>query len=736
MRTFLKLSGIALLGYLPLASAQDSNSQQNKVMKKITVVDEGLEATTEGSGSYTTGAMNTAAKLPMSIRETPQTVSVITRQEIEDRNIVTLDEAMETAVGVVSSTANFNRISYTARGFAITDNMIDGIPAVGNAYAGYVPNLAFFDRVEIIRGGAGLTYGGVSLVGSAGGTVNLVRKRATADSQISTVVRRGSFNNNYVELDGSSALNESGTLRGRLVASYEDRETFIDLENSRKPAFYGIFTADLGERTTASLGGSIERYDGNFAPYGLPRYTDGGDLGLPRSSRGLAPAYNKYYTDVDSLFGEVEHRFNDRWTLKAVANYQEREQGGLTINTTGAVNRATLLGPTYGATSSDSSAPDERRAADIILSGSFDAFGRVHEVAFGGTWAETENGRSRSASGPAPAATQSIFNFDPFLLPRPALGPATLSATGSTATTSGIYAMTRLSVADPLKVILGARVSTVENETHNFVTGANTGNKESDVFTPYAGVVYDVSTHWSAYASYADIFRPQNTLFTANGDPLDPVVGANYEVGVKGEHYDGRLNTTLALFRIEETNRSQVDPGNLTPCAGSPTLGDCYIAEGKVRGEGFEAEVAGELLPGWQMTAGYTFVETEYLRDRTRTGAPSANEGKSFRTTTPKHLFRVWTTYQLPGALSQWSVGGGINTQSEIYSLSNNIRYEQEGYTLLNARVGYDLSEHWSLSLNVNNLLDEKYYQRLGTVISGNRYGEPRAVLVGLRGKW
>lgn len=734
MRAFLKLGGVVLLGYLPFASAQDA-ADQNKVMKKITVVDD-LDATTEGSGSYTTGAMNTATKLPISIRETPQSVSVITRQEIEDRNIVTLDEAMETAVGITSSTANFNRISYTARGFAITDNMIDGIPTVGNAYAGYVPNLAFFDRVEIIRGGAGLTYGGVSLVGSAGGTVNLVRKRPTLDNQVGAVIRRGSFNNNYVELDGSTNLNASGSLRGRLVASYEDRETFIDLENSRKPAFYGIFEADLGEQTTATLGGSIERYDGNFAPYGLPRYTDGGDLGLSRSSRGMAPAYNEYHTDVDSLFAEVEHRFNDRWTLKVTGNYQEREQGGLTINTTGAVNRTTRLGPTYGATASDSSAPDERRAADIIVTGSFDAFGRSHEVAFGATWAENEGERSRTSSGTAPAITQNIFNFDPYAVPRPALGAWTLSTSASTSTTDGIYAMTRLSLADPLKVILGGRVGSVENETRNFVTGARTTNRESDVFTPYAGVVYDISTRWSVYTSYADIFRPQNTLYTVNGDPLEPVVGANYEVGMKGEHYDGRLNTTLAIFRIEETNRSQVDPEHLTPCAGSPTLGDCYVAEGKVRGEGFEAEIAGELLPGWQTTAGYTFVETEYLRDRTRTGEPSANEGKSFRTTTPKHLFRVWTTYQLPGALSAWSVGGGISTQSEIYSLSNNIRYEQGSFTLVNARVGYNMSEHWSVALNVNNLFDEKYYQRLGTVTSGNRYGEPRAVLVSLRGKW
>lgn len=146
--------------------------------------------------------------------------------------------------------------------------------------------------------------------------------------------------------------------------------------------------------------------------------------------------------------------------------------------------------------------------------------------------------------------------------------------------------------------------------------------------------------------------------------------------------------------------------------------------------------MAGQLLPGLQAAAGYTFVETEYLRDRTRTGAASANEGKSFRTTTPKHLLRVWTTYQLPGRLAPLSIGGGVNVQSSIYSLASNIRYEQDSYVLFNARSGYDFGDSWNLALNVNNLLDEKYYQRLGTITSGNRYGEPRSFMLTLRTQW
>lgn len=700
-------------------------------LKKITVEADNMGSTTEHSGSYTSGSASTSTRLPMSLRETPQSVSVITRQQIEDRNFVTLDDAMKTATGITSSTANFNRVSYTARGFSLTDNMIDGMPSIGNAYAGYVPNLAFFDRVEVLRGAAGLVYG----AGSAGGAVNLVRKRPTAESQVSTVLRAGSWNNFYAELDASSALNDSKSLRGRLVVLYEDRENFINEEYTRRPAMYGIGEWDLGDSTLVHLGASLERYDGNYAPYGLPRYTNGDNLKLPRSSRGMAPGWNNYYTDVDTVFAGVNRQFNERWSLRVTSSFQERVQGGLTINTTGAVNPATLTGPAYSATVSSAYSPGTYQTTDAMLSGSFDLFGLTHEVVVGTTWSETESKAGRSASGKAPAITGTIFDFDPWSVPQPALGAWTKGTSETTNEQSGGYAIGRFSLAESLKLIVGARLSNLDNTTTNLATGAETKNSVDDEFTPYGGVVYDFAENWSAYASYTDIFRAQNTLYTAAGKPLEAAIGSNYEAGIKGEFYDGRLNTSFAVFRIDEENRSQIDPDNAAPCAASPTgLADCYIATGKVRGEGFEMEISGELLPGWETTAGYTYVTTEYLRDRTKTGAPSTNEGKAFRSATPEHLLQIWSNYHFSGALHGWSLGGGVTAQSDIYSVSGTTRIEQGGYSLWNARVGYDLNDNWKLGLNLNNLSDKVYYQQLGSLASGNRYGEPRNVTVSLRG--
>lgn len=706
----------------------------NAVMLGAVKVESTSTATTEGSGSYTTRQASTSTRLPLSLRETPQSVSVITRQQIEDRNFVTLDDAMEMATGISPSTANFNRISYTARGFTLTDNMIDGMPAVGNAYAGYVPNLAFYDRVEILRGSAGLVYG----AGSAGGAVNLVRKRPTSEPQLSAVMRRSRWNNNYVELDASRPLNGDASVRGRLVVTYEDKETFIDGETSRKPAVYSIIEADIADGTTIFGGGSMERYDGNFSPIGLPRYTDGRDLHLPRSSRGMAPIWNDYYTDVDTFFGGVDHRFNDRWTLRLAGNVQNRVQGGLTINTTGAVDPETLAGPNYSATIGDSYSPGEYQAYDAVLNGDFDLLGRSHDVVIGYTWSEVNSKRSRTAAGARPDISQTnIFDFDPYAIPRPSLGAWTPAATSTKALASGAYTTVRLNVADPLKLIFGGRLSSAENQTHTYATSSTAKTRESDVFTPFGGLIYDFADQWSAYASYSDIFRVQNTSFSVDGSALKPVVGANYEAGVKGEFYDGLLNASFAVFRVEETNRAMVDPEAPFPCpASAGGTGDCFIASGKVRGQGFETEISGQVVAGLELTAGYTYVETEFLRDRTRTGEPSSNEGRAFRTTTPKNLFKLWGTYRLPGDWARWSLGAGALAQSDIYNLADSTRIEHGGYTIYNARVAYELDDHWNLSLNGNNLTDKRYYQRLGLLTGGNRYGEPMSYAVTLRGNF
>jgi len=690
-------------------------------------------ATTEDTRSYTARSQATSARLALSPRETPQTVSTITRQQMEDRNLATLAQAMEAAPGVTNLTRAQGGVHYTARGFEMTGNMIDGMPSVGSVDTGYEPNLAFYDRVEIVRGAAGLVYG----AGSPGGAVNLVRKRPTPHPQFKMTARHGSWDNNYLELDGSTPFNASGSVRGRAVVAYLDRENFVEDEFTRVPALYGIVEADIGA-TRVYAGGSRERWRRNMAVGGLPRYADGGDLDLPRSSRGMAPGWTEFRSSATTLFAGLEHRFDDRWKLQLSGTYQRRliEDQRL-FNASGAVDRDTLQGPAFDTTLwAIDRLPQRNRALDAMLTGAFDAWGYEHELVLGASWWENNWGMDDrwAMALEGPSVPGNIFDFDPSSIPEPAeLGRL---AEGTTVNSSlDYYGVARLRVAEPLRLILGGRVSSTKavQRMDGHVTGVS---RERNVFTPFAGLVYDLSDTWSAYASYAEIFRVQNTQYTASGSPLPPVVGASYEAGVKGEFRDGRLNVGLAVFRIDENNRAQVDPDNQRPCAGSPSGGDCYLASGKVRGQGFEAEVSGELAPGWDIVAGYTFVNTRYLRDRDATGGPSANEGKPFRSTTPRHLFKLWTSYRLPGAAWRWTVGGGVQAQSRIYTESNGVRVEQGGYAVWSLRAGYDFGEHWQVALNINNVFDRKYYSRLGSAASGNYYGEPYNWMVSLRGSF
>ncbi len=680
---------------------------------------------TEGSRSYAARIASTSTKLQLSPRETPQSITVVTRQQIEDRNFITMDEALETATGVTGSVAaNFGQVNFISRGFNL-GFQVDGVPTIGGSTGGYTPNLAIFDRVEIQRGASGLVSGR----GDPGGVANLVRKRPRAQPSLDVVLNAGSWNYRRAEVDVSTTLREGA--RGRLVAAYEDRETFRDGESNKRPLLYAIVEADLTPDTVLTVGGSYEesKLDG-FVPYGLPRYSDGRDLKLPRSSRGIAPNWTSGHFEASNLFAGLEHRLTERWTFKAVGEWQRWDQTFVTVDTRGAVNPSTLMGPKYNYLAGRYGEAPETKAFDASMTGEVTAFGRSHQLVFGGFYSDYLYKDATYQEAAVTQVTQTIFDFNPGSIAAPVFPDEAIDTTETSTKQSGVYGVARLNVSDPLKVILGARLSTVKNGYLDRADpSAASSDKESNVFTPYGGLIYDLNDHWSAYASYAEIFQPQATLFTAAGERLAPITGGNYEAGVKGSFHDGALNIAMSTFRMLQTNRSQLDPDNPAPCLGSPAGGDCYIAEGKVRAQGFEAEVSGQLRPGWEVIASYAYTNTQYRRDRTATGAASANQGKTFSTTTPDHVARIWSTY----ALGDWSFGGGVNYQSEVYRNDGIYRISQGAYALVNLRLGYKVDEHWSAAVNVNNLTDKTYYQRLGTLRNGSRYGEPRSVVATLR---
>lgn len=679
----------------------------------------GLGTTTEGTGSYTTGAV-TIGKTAQSLRETPQSVSIITRKLMDDKNLNSLDQVLQKTPGLSFTQRNFGSHQYESRGFVLGEEafLMDGIPGQSYNLTSWMPlDMAFYDRVEVLRGASGMLVG----AGSPGGAVNLVRKRPTANPQFSITTRAGSWDTYRMDLDGSGRLNEQGTLRGRFVTAYEDKGSYIDGLESQTPLLYGIVEADLNDATTLALSVRRQRTNMNgYAIYDLPRYNNGRSLDISRST-SLAPDWAYKDSETDEVFTELTHRFNDRWTSKTTLVHSEGDFESATAYAQGAINPVTLTGSTYrGAEFRDVSM--KGNGVDSFLEGSFDAFGLSHQVNLGASWSQHKVGTKRSVvTAGINGRPINVFDPDRGSLAKP-VRPAWSQINEYTETRKGIYANTRLHLSEPLSLVLGTRLSWFEYDYNDKVGTGDYVNKQTREFTPFAGLIYDIDANWSWYASYADIFKPQANLRSVGGSPLDPAVGTNYETGIKGELFDKQLNLALALFYIKQDDVSGIDQTNAGLCPSNDSAGTCYFNVTTQRSKGVDVEASGEVLPGLQVMGGYTY-------NMTRSSSSSP-----LTTDTPKHMARLSTTYSLPGEWNRLSLGAGVFAQSGFSNETNGVEYGAAGRAIWDARVAYKLDDHWSVAVNGENLFDRRYYLAAPAVDRGNIFGAPRSYMLTVRG--
>ena len=250
--------------------------------------------------------------------------------------------------------------------------------------------------------------------------------------------------------------------------------------------------------------------------------------------------------------------------------------------------------------------------------------------------------------------------------------------------------------------------------------------RETGQVTPFAGVLLDLNENLTAYASYSDIFTPQGSYRDEQGSALKPLVGQSYELGIKGAWFDGRLNGAFNLFRTVQKDQAQTDYNSSCPSSD----GYCYVNAGKVRAQGFEAEISGEVIERLQLLAGYTYTQTKTLDD-----IDTSLNGAAFNSYVPRHVLRLWGEYALGGAFERFSLGAGVNAQSDNFRVSpaSGEKISQAGYAVWNGRIGYRIDDTWSVAVNGNNLFDKRYYASIGTETFGNYYGEPRNFMVSVK---
>ncbi|WP_085586023.1 MULTISPECIES: TonB-dependent siderophore receptor [unclassified Pseudomonas] len=697
------------------------------------VTAQGLGSTTEHTGAYTTGAMSTATRLNLSIKDTPQSMSVVTRQQMDDFKLGTLSEAMSQTTGIVVQHNDSDRISYSSRGYSINNFQVDGMLNTFT-FMKSDSDTIIYDRIEVVRGATGLTTG----AGDPSATINMVRKRPTAQWQAQAGVSGGSYDDYYSYVDVGGPLAFDGRLRGRSVLAYRDSQSFRDKYALQREVGYGILEADLTDSTVLAVGYDYQDKHVQGTSWGTVPYwnADGGKAGLGRSTN-MATSWSSWPIRDKTAFATLDQALADGWHLKAAYTHRQSDTDGKVYYGGAGFPEADRSGMT--AYTSHMLGTQKMTAYDFNVSGPYTLLGREHELMLGYGEAERRSASPYAIAGPRSDDYGTIrdWKYMGTIAKFPDTVTGLTESKDDTRQKAG-YLATRLSLTDRLHAVLGSRYGSWESSSTSNTFGDDlhvtavdtTRQKHNDQWTPYAGLLYDITPEYTVYVSYTDIFKPQ-TNRDANRKYLEPVVGSNYELGLKGSLLDERLNLATALFWSKQDNVAEVDD-SVPP---DPKTGEEFYKSGGKGNKvsGFEAEVSGEVLDGWNLTAGYTYTHSA--------------DGEKRRTNTnqPLNLFRLSTAYRLPGSWNALTVGGAVNWQSDIYGKANRpvgrdadgeivtrrTRISQDAYTVVKLMSRYEFDRHLSASLNVDNLFDKKYYDNVG-FYNGVFWGDPRTVTLSL----
>lgn len=673
----------------------------------------------EGSDDYGVTDQRTATRIQMSQRETPQSISVVTRAQIEDFQLNDVNALLTTVPGVSVLTSDTDRIYYSARGFDIQTFQIDGIglPFSFGIQTGSI-DTAIYDRIEVVRGAPGL----LSPTGNPSAVVNFIRKRPFREVKASASAQYGSYDNLRFDADVSVPLTKDGSVRARAVGAFLDTDSHLDRYGLRRWTGYGIVEADLGLNTVISAGYGHQDHRSRGAMWGaIPLYyTDGTRIEFDRTAN-YAPDWSSWGVVDRQIFGDLTHDFGNGWTGKVSVLRRATSEDDTLFYVYGNPVRGAPGGIDLG----DPDDPLDTRAIfsypgafrgqtrnltiDAYLSGKLSVGGRDHDVVLGlqrGAEKYQQYSSYDYSQVGIPLSLDTFFDgtFPQVNFPEPydlSLDTHTVRET--------IYGLVRLNPADPLKIMLGG------NYTHATSEGTSYGTPQAydrSRFSPFVGATFDINSNISLYASYAKIFRPQVEV-SATNEILPPIVGDNIEGGVKGEWFDGRLYASAALFQARQNNTAfgQFDP----------TLGRTVYIPVDAKSQGVELEFGGQLAPGLQATGGFTFMKIRNEDDQPE------------RTFVPRNIGRLNLTYS-PPSLPQLKVGTSIQYQSDFYfepggltPAGDPIRLDQGDYVLADLMGRYELTPNVALSVNVRNVTNKRYLSAL--TFDQSYYGAPRTVL-------
>lgn len=704
--TSLPVSG----AFAAAATASTSAAKSDSAEQQTLTVDASAGGSTDQAATdYSVPVTSAGTKMSLIARDIPQSVSIISKQRMEDQQLQTLGQVLDNTTAIQEDVGDLDRRTYYSRGFLIDNYMVDGIPTVfdtiwnlGDAQS----DSALFERVEVVRGASGLLTG----TGNPSASVNMIRKHADSKEFTGDVsATYGSWNKQRYVADLSTPLSESGNVRGRLVAGYQDNDSYIERYSAEKKFFYGTIDADLTDSTTLSVGYEFQQTNANRPTWGgAPRwYLDGSKTDY---RRGFNTAPDWAYNDKESkkTFVTLKQNFDNGWQLTLNGTHNETFIDSKLMYVDGYFDKNTGAGVSqyagYPVVAGTGYNTGKRKVdgVDSFVSGPYEMFGRQHELMAGVSYTRQRNTYYSAFSN---ISSEELGDFNDYnaQYPETDWGPRSLAQDDTTRQKSA-YMATRISLADPLHLILGARYT-------RWSTHTLTQDMEKNNITPYGGLVFDINENWSTYASYTSVFQPQQYR-DSSGAYLAPVIGKNYEAGVKSDWFNSRLTTSVSVFRAELDNVAQ-STGQLI----EGSTDTAYEGKSGTVSRGVEFEINGAITDNWQMTFG----GTRYIAEDRNGGAVNPQ--------LPRTQLKLFTSYRLP-MLQEMTVGGGVNWQTHVWDNVNGpegngtLYAEQGSYALVNLFSRYQLTKQLSVQANLNNLFDKKY----DTAVDSDYavYGEPR----------
>ena len=657
---------------------------------------------TEKNGDYSSFAATVGTKIPASLREIPQSVSIITNQQVKDRNVDTFDQLARKTPGLRVLSNDDGRSSVYARGYEYSEYNIDSLPAQMQSINGTLPNLFAFDRVEVMRGPSGL----FDSSGEMGGIVNLVRKRPTKTFQGHVAAGFGTHKQYKAEADVSGSLNADGSVRGRVMAQTVGASPRPAEKNNHHETFYAAADWDINPDTV--LGAGYLYQQRHLAPYnGLPADADGKLPSLPQHAF-VGADWNKFKMNSHDVFADLKHYFGNGGYGKVGMRYSDRKAdsnytfAGSSLDKAGKAAAAGL----------GTDIKQKAFAFDASYSQAFSLGETANEFVVG-----ADRNRFRSTNEQGRSTLSKSVALDDFralpyngILQNARAGNKGFnhSVTEENLDETGLYAKTVFRPLEGLSLIAGGRVGHHKIESGD---GKTLHKASKTKFTSYAGAVYDIDGSNSLYASASQLYTPQTNL-DADGNLLKPRQGNQFEVGYKGSHMDDRLNTRVSFYRMKDKNAA----APLNP----KDRNTRYSALGERVMEGVETEISGAITPKWQIHAGYS-----YLHSQIKTASNSRDDGIFLLM--PKHSANLWTTYQVTPELT---IGGGVNAMSGITSSAG---MHAGGYATFDAMAAYRFTPKLKLQVNADNISNRRYYARVGGTNTFNIPGSERSLTANLR---